>query len=209
MDNRLRLNLAAYVLSMSDQQLTAGSGVANANQLINADKTKGSGLEMDAELLATDNLFLSLGMSFNKTEIDDPNLSVLPCGAPCTVLDPAGSFAGSVSLDGNDLPRAPEFTANFLARYNLPLANGDMYFQTDWVYRDDYSMFLYNSVEFHAKSLLEGGIGVGYVTDRWEVNVYGRNITDEEQLIAAIDFNNLEGIINEQLTYGIEAIFRF
>ena len=209
MDNRLRLNVAAYVLDMSDQQLTAGSGTANANQLINAESTKGSGIEMDAELLATENLSLSLGVSFNSTEIDDPNLSVLPCGAPCTVLDPAGSFAGSVSLDGNDLPRAPEWTSNFVARYTMPLENGDMVFQTDWVYRDDFSMFLYNSAEFHAKSLLEGGLNVGYVTDSWEAGFYVRNITDELQLIAAIDFNNLEGIINEQRTYGLEATFRF
>ncbi len=220
MDNRLRLNVAIYTLEISDQQLTAGSGVANANVLINAESTTGSGIEIDAELAATENLMLSLGISFNQTEIDDPALSVLPCGAQtspddgvtisnCTVLDPAGSFAGSVSIDGNDLPRAPEWMYNFVARYNLPLSNGDMYFQTDWVYRSDFSMFLYDSVEFHADSFLEGGINVGYVTDRWEVAVYGRNITDELKLIAAIDFNNLEGIINEQFTYGIEATFRF
>ncbi len=209
MDNRLRLNVAAYVLEMDDQQLTAGSGVANANQLINADSTKGSGIEFDAELLATEKLSLSLGLSFNSTEIDDPGLSVLPCGAPCTVLDPAGSFPGSVSLDGNDLPRAPEWTANFVARYVTPMANGDLVFQTDWVYRDDFSMFLYNSAEFHAPSLLEGGLNIGYVTDRWEVGGYVRNLTDELELIAAIDFNNLEGIINEQRTFGVEATFRF
>ena len=209
MDNRLRLNAAIYTLEISDQQLTAGSGVANANVLINADSTKGSGIEIDAELAATENLMLSLGISFNKTEIDDPALSVLPCGAGCTVLDPPGSFAGSVSLDGNDLPRAPEWMYNFVLRYNMPLTNGDLYFQTDWVYRSDFSMFLYDSVEFHADSFLEGGINVGYVTDRWEVAVYGRNITDELKLIAAIDFNNLEGIINEQFTYGVEATFRF
>ena len=209
MENRLRLNAAIYMLNIHDQQLTAGSGVANANQLINADSTKGSGIEVDAELAATENLMLSLGVSFNKTEIDDPNLSVLPCGAGCTVLDPPGSFPGSVSLDGNDLPRAPEWMYNFVARYNMPLSNGDMYFQTDWVYRSDFSMFLYDSVEFHADSFLEIGINVGYVTDRWDVGVYGRNITDELKLIAAIDFNNLEGIINEQFTYGIEVTFRF
>ena len=99
--------------------------------------------------------------------------------------------------------------ANFFLRYTMPVTNGDWYFQTDWIYRDEYSMFLYNSIEFHAPSLTEGGIAVGYVTDRWDVNLYGRNITDEEQLLAAIDFNNLAGIINEQFTYGIEAIFRF
>lgn len=209
MDNRLRLNVSAYVLEMSDQQLTAGSGTANANQLINADSTKGSGIELDAELLATEKLSLSLGMSFNSTEIDDSNLSVLPCGAPCTVLDPAGSFPGSVSLDGNDLPRAPEWTSNFVARYVQPLTNGDLVFQTDWVYRDEFSMFLYSSAEFRAPSLLEGGLNIGYVTDRWELGGYVRNLTDEVELIAAIDFNNLEGIINEPRTYGIEATFRF
>ncbi len=209
MDNRLRLNVAVYTLQIHDQQLTAGSGTANANQLINADKTNGSGIELDADLAATENLSFSLGVSYNKTEIDDPNLSVLPCGAPCTVLDPPGSFAGSVSLDGNDLPRAPEWTSNFVVRYVLPTSGGDWIFQTDWVYRDEYSMFLYDSIEFHADSFLEGGLQVGYVTDRWEVSVYGRNITDELKLIAAIDFNNLEGIINEQRTYGIEATFRF
>jgi iron complex outermembrane receptor protein len=209
MDNRLRLNVAVYALEISDQQLTAGSGTANANQLINADKTKGSGIEFDAELAATENLMLSLGVSFNKTEIDDPSLSVLPCGAPCTVLDPPGSFAGSVSLDGNDLPRAPEWTSNFVARYTLPTSNGEWYFQTDWVYRDEFSMFLYDSLEFHADDFLEGGLNIGYVTDSWQIGVYGRNITDELKLIAAIDFNNLEGIINEQRTYGAEVTFRF
>jgi iron complex outermembrane receptor protein len=220
MDNRLRLNVAVYTLKISDQQLTAGSGVANANVLINADTTTGSGIEFDANLAATENLMLSLGVSYNQTEIDDPALSVLPCGAQtspdggmtisnCTVLDPAGSFAGSVSIHGNDLPRAPELMYNFVARYNMPLSNGDLYFQTDWVYRSEFSMFLYDSTEFHADSFLEGGINAGYVTERWEVGVYGRNITDELKLIAAIDFNNLEGIINEQFTYGIEATFRF
>jgi iron complex outermembrane receptor protein len=140
-------------------------------------------------------------------------LSAMSCGAPCTVLnprvDPTQAFPTSVRLDGNDLPRAPEVTVNFVARYARPMANGDLIFQTDWVYRDDFSMFLYDSVEFHAPSLLLGGINVGYVTDRWEVGVYGRNITDELELIAAIDFNNLEGIINEPRTYGIEATFRF
>ena len=100
-------------------------------------------------------------------------------------------------------------TANFVARYTQPLSNGDLVFQTDWVYRDDFSMFLYNSAEFHAPSLLEGGLNIGYVTERWEVGGYVRNLTDEVELIAAIDFNNLEGIISEPRTYGIEATFRF
>jgi len=89
------------------------------------------------------------------------------------------------------------------------MADGELIMQTDWVYRSDFSMFLYDSREFHADSFMEGGINIGYVTDRWEIGLYGRNITDELKLIAAIDFNNLEGIINERRTYGIEAKINF
>jgi len=209
LDSRMRLNAAVYYFDLKDQQLTAGSGVANANQLINADNTTGYGLEADIEWAAAENLNMSLGFSYNKTEINDSELSVLPCGAPCTVLDPAGSFAGSVSIDGNTLPRAPELMANFLLRYTVPLASGDLYFQTDWVYRDDYIFFLYESREFRGDSFLEGGALIGYRGENFEINGYVRNMTDELKLIAAIDFNNLEGIINEPPTYGVEIIIRW
>ena len=213
MDNRMRLNAAVYYLDIQDQQLTAGSGVANANQLVNADTTTGYGLETDIEWAATDNLNMSLGFSYNQTEIDDPALHVLPCGAPCTVLDPAGtgpgSFPGSVSIDGNSLPRAPELLANFVARYTIPLSNGDLYFQTDWVYRDDYIFFLYESREFRGDAFLEGGFNMGFRNENFEIGAYVRNVTDELELIAAIDFNNLEGIINEPQTYGVEVTFRW
>ena len=208
-DGRVRLNATVYVLEMSDQQVTAGSGEANANQLLNVDTTKGKGVEMDLDWAVTDNFLVTLGVSYNDTEIDDSDLSVLPCGAGCTVLDPPGSFEDSVSLDGNSLPRAPEWVSNLVLRYSIPTAAGEWYFQTDWAYRDEISFFLYESEEFQGDALLEGGINAGYLTENWEVSVYGRNITDEDELVAAIDFNNLEGIVNEPLTYGVELTYRF
>ena len=208
-DGRVRLNATVYTFEMSDQQVTAGSGEANANQLLNVDTTNGSGVEMDLDWAVTDNFLVTLGASYNDTEIDDNQLSVLPCGAPCTVLDPAGSFPGSVSLDGNTLPRAPEWVANLVLRYSIQTAAGEWYFQTDWAYRDEINFFLYESEEFQGDALLEGGINAGYVTEHWEVSVYGRNITDEDELVAAIDFNNLEGIVNDPLTYGVELSYRF
>eukprot|EP01034_Spumella_vulgaris_P029532 gene29532-36598_t len=39
---------------------------------------------------------------------------------------------------------------------------------------------------------------------KYEVAAYGRNITGREQVIAAIDFNNLTGIVNEPRTYGVQ-----
>jgi len=34
--------------------------------------------------------------------------------------------------------------------------------------------------------------------------VFGRNITGEEQLTGAIDFNNLTGYVNEPRFFGVE-----
>ena len=45
---------------------------------------------------------------------------------------------------------------------------------------------------------------MGFNWDNYEVSVYGRNITNKQQAIAAIDFDNLTGIINEPRSYGVQ-----
>jgi iron complex outermembrane receptor protein len=67
-------------------------------------------------------------------------------------------------------------------------------------------MFLYEAKEFTAKPLLEGGLRVGYKwdNDKYEIAAYGRNITNRQQVVAAIDFNNLTGILNEPRAYGVQ-----
>ena len=47
---RIHLDLAAYHFWMHDQQLTAGSGVDNANRLLNADRTIGRGIEAEGAM---------------------------------------------------------------------------------------------------------------------------------------------------------------
>jgi iron complex outermembrane receptor protein len=191
---------------MDDQQLTAVGGQANFNQLINADKTKGQGFELDLDAYLTDRLLVTLGVSYNDTEIDDPGLAIAPCGGGCTVTDPAGTVPGSVIIDGNSLPQAPEWIGNVTARYGIPVGDGELYFYTDWAYRSEVSFFLYESKEFTGPSLLEGGLRIGYDWNdgRYQLSAFGRNILDEVVVVGGIDFNNLTGFINEPRTYGVE-----
>jgi len=208
-NNRARLNAAVFYYRMSDQQLTAGSGTANVNQLVNADRTVGYGFETDLTAKLTENTLLTFGLSYNNTEIQDDNLTVSPCGSNCTVLDPPGAIPGTVSIDGNSLPRAPEWISNLILSHTIPLAHGDIILSTDWAYRSSINFFLYESREFRGDPLLEGGLRVAYRTDKWEVGFYGRNITDEDKLIAAIDFNNLEGIVNDPRIWGVDFQYNF
>ena len=213
-DKRARLSASVFQYRVKDKQLTAGSGVINMNQLINAEKVTGQGVELDFQAILSDSLRMTLGGSYNDTEIKDAKLFVQQCGnfantggrAGCTVTDPAGPFAGTVRIDGNPLPRAPKWQSNFTLRYSTPVANGEFYAATDWAYRSTYNMFLYEAKEYKAKSLLEGGLRIGYKWQdgKYEVAAFGRNITDQVQVVGAIDFDNLTGILNEPRTLGVQ-----
>lgn len=207
MDNMARLNGDVFYYQVNDQQLTAVGGGGNIASLLNADKATGYGFEIDGEALLTDDLLVTAGISYNKTELKDGNISVAPCGGGCTVTDPLNAD-GRVIIDGNPLPQSPKWIANFTARWSHEVADGEIFIYTDWAYRSEVNFFLYESTEFTGSPLLEGGIRTGYTWDgddaEYEVAVFGRNITNEEKLTGAIDFNNLTGYVNEPRFWGIE-----
>lgn len=210
MDNMARLNGSVFYYQVNDQQLTAVGGSGNLTSLLNADKTVGYGFELDGEALITDDLLVTAGISYNNTELQDNTISVDGCGlggTVCTITNPINAD-GKVIIDGNPLPQSPKWIANFTARWSKEVADGEVFVYTDWAYRSEVNFFLYESKEFTGKPLLEGGIRVGYTWDaddaEYEIAVYGRNITDEEQLTGAIDFNNLTGYVNEPRFWGIE-----
>jgi iron complex outermembrane receptor protein len=211
MNKTVRLSGTVFSYRVTDLQLTAGSGSVNQNQLVNAKKATGQGFELEAQAILARDWRTTLGLSYNDTEIKDANLFVAPCGGGCTVTNKAGSVAGTVLIGGNPLPRAPKWVANWTLKYSTEVANGSLYVLTDWAYKDQYNMFLYEAKEYTAKSLLEGGLRVGYIwaAGRYEVAAYSRNITDRRQVVAAIDFNNLTGIINEPRSYGVQLRMNF
>ncbi len=212
-DRRLRVGFNVFDYTVDDQQLTAVGGNANIARLVNADKTKGRGFELDLEAFVTDNLLVTFGASFNDTEIQDDDLSVTPCVANfCGVLDPADpARPGAVLIDGNPLPQAPRHVYNLTARWGMPVGNGEFFVFTDWAYRSEVNFFLYESVSFRGQSLLEGGLRTGYLWDNGdkELALFGRNITDEEVVVGGIDFNNLTGFLNEPRIWGVEFSARF
>ncbi len=206
-ENTARVDASIYYYEVSDQQLTAVGGTGNVASLLNADKSVGYGFEIDSEYFVTPDLVLAGSVSYNHTELKDANVAVPGCGGGCTVTDPLNSD-GLALIDGNSLPQSPEWISNLSVRWTKEIADGEFYIYTDWSYRSEVNFFLYESTEFTGDALLEGGVRVGYewYTDgaEYEVALFGRNITDEEQLTGAIDFNNLTGYVNEPRFWGVE-----
>ncbi len=209
LDGRVDANAAVFYYEVSDQQLTAIGGAGNFNQLLNADKGVGQGFELDIRALVTEELTFSAGVSYNDTEIQDSGLTAGICGSPCTVLDPIDPVTGGALIDGNPFPQAPEWIANFAFDYRRPFLQGEVFASTDWSYRSDANVFLYESVEFTSDGWWEGGVSVGYAQGPWTATAFGRNITDEVGVVSAIDFNNLSGIFNQPRVYGVEIGWAF
>lgn len=208
MDKRMRFNASAFYWDMNDQQLSAVGGAGNFIQLVNADQTVGYGFEADLEWLATDNLTITAGFSYNHTEIKDDMLRVGVC-AQCTVYDVTELDGGGIPraiVDGNPLPQAPIVTANFTGEYVVPMDDGEFYIFTDWSMTGDINMLLYRSAEFSSSNNFEGGLRIGYRfgDGRYDFAAFGRNITNEANLKGVIDFNNNTGYVNEPRVFGVE-----
>lgn len=220
-DGAARWNATIYTYEIEDQQLFATGGVANINTALNADKTTGAGFETDFEWLVTENFRLMANLSYNDTEIEDDVVSVQQCASTpsCTGKDPVVSFNPDgffgpetrVSIDGNPLPRSPEWLYNVSLSYTVPLQAGKIYFNTDWNYRSESNIFLYETVEHIAEERWLGGVRIGYKSEseNLDVAVVGRNITDEVVVDGAIDFLNLTAFVSEPAFWGVEARYNF
>ncbi len=157
---------------------------------------------------------MTLGASYNDTEIQDDGVSVGTCFADdCTVTDPTFVVGTTTfaEIDGNRLPQAPEWIASFTLRYHIPVGNGELFAYTDWAYRSEVNFFLYESVPFTGKELLEGGLRVGYdwSEGKYEAALFRRNITDEVVAVGAIDFDDRTGFMNEPQIWGVQFKARF
>ena len=213
-EHRAQLNATAYYYEVTAPQFTAIGGEGNFNQLINADKGEGYGLEIDGEVYLGAGLSLTGGFAWNHTEIKDSDLLVAFCGAACTVTDPIVNVGATrrANINGNPFPQAPEYTANIALDYVRTLASGaEIFASTDWVMQKNFNLFLYESVEFTQDTSFEGGARIGWRAPELglEAALYVRNITDEANVIGGIDFNNLTAFVNEPRTFGIQVTKRF
>ncbi len=207
---KVRFNVAAFYYEVDDMQLVAVGGDANTTKLLNANEGVGYGVEFDVDVALTDTLVLSGGFGYNKTELNDKELT-LAAGPLATSRDPLDAN-GRAIIDGNPFQHAPEWTANVQLDYTHPMANGtELYLFTDWKLKGKTSDFLYESVEFTFGTQFEGGLRVGYrdTVRNFEIGMFARNITNEHNPIGGIDFANLLGYVNQPRIWGAEARYSF
>lgn len=194
LDNRLRLNGAAFYYDYEDLQVS--TFINNLTLTTNAAEATIWGLEAEIVARPVPALDLSAAVSFLDAEYDrfTDRQGSNPDGTP-RVLD----------LSGNRLPNAPEFKGSVQAQYTLDLVGGQALVLTG---RYSYQSKVYFT-QFNEDVVGQKGFGlvdarVAWLSadGRWEVAAHGRNLTGEDYFLNGVRFTSTSDAALDPLGIG-------
>jgi len=180
-DQRFQLNGALFHNDYEDQQfLVNQSSSASAAGLIllvdNAGESTLTGAELEFTVLPTEGLTIAGSMAWLDPEYDK--------------FEQVDFVTGQVQdLSDREFRDVPELSASLSAQYELALSNdATLRLRGDMSYRDDifYSNEPIAAFErLHADSFVTYNAGMTYIFagGDWELGVYGRNLSDEREII--------------------------
>ena len=188
------LNVSAFYYDYQDYQ--AFSQISQVQTVTNQD-AEAQGLEIELNSAPMDGLTLQLGASFMDSKVKDIRLP-----DQSTIVD-------------HDLPQAPPFSANALARYEFALGAGMASIQGDVYYTDDFCFTTLCAPVEEEKgyTVANARIGYGAADGKWEVAAFVNNLFEEEYRVYAFDSSLFAGVVagvyGKPRTYGVTASFRF
>ena len=191
-DNRLRLNVAAFYSMYDDiQQLVIQQfdfdedGTADVTNfpIDNIGEVDVYGIEVEVTWspIKELNVYANLGVQESDFGTVDP-------------ASPPGGFNGQAPRV-KELPSNPQWQAKIGFDYTIPLQNSLAFFYgLDLFHSDSYFSESRELIEIDDYTRLNGFIGLGADDRQWQVVLYAKNITDEEDNVSGIFSNGFTNI---------------
>lgn len=210
-DGRVRLNMATFFYDYTDLQ--AQDSVNNQTIIRNIGKAEVKGVEFELLALVSDRLQVDAAVTYVDAQFTEGQLTEPLRPAP---LDQApGSVV--VDLDGNELPRSPEWKVNVGGQLNIPFNDlGDLMLRVDYSWQSEiyYTVFNIDAASedsygiFNARAEWYAGNG------KWGVAAFGKNLNDEDYfsnmiLDGTVYGAEFIGSLGAPRTYGVEFNYKF
>ncbi len=182
-DGRIIANLAAYYIDWRDIQLNAVRTSDRLSFITNAGKAVSKGLELELRSRPTRALDLALSVALQDSEI--------------TQISAADSLRSGVAK-GDELPGSVDLQLAGSVQYSWSAyANKEMYVRLDAQYvgssLNGFSLQARTGLPSTTLATNEAyenvNLAVGLVADRWELAVYGENMTDNDSFILKNGFS--------------------
>lgn len=171
----LRINATAYYYDYEDYQtfIAIPAGQPNPNPQIGNSDASSLGAEVELFWSPVNNLDVLVGLAFSKSEVES--------------ID-----AGDSPILKAELPSAPDFSGNYLFRYNLPFKNdSSLAIQLDGAYYGDQFLEVTNGPGTLQKSYNVSNLSLTYQISGFEVSLWGKNVFDEEYKVYTLDLGAL------------------
>lgn len=221
-DNRLQLNLEAFLWKYRDQQInhTGVDAAGNQGQFTeNAGRSTNKGFEVEAQFLLTPTTLLSAQVQYLDAKFKDfiyrEPIGATPPLTGCPYA-PSATAAGQydINCSGNQAYQSPKWTVNLGAQQTLELGDYKLIFAADTQYRTSrYVAFQY---------LPQQRVGDTWVTnanltftpegERWSIGAFVRNIENNRVPVAGLTYNAANAatvVTSPPRTYGLRAGVKF
>lgn len=200
LEGRMQLNASVFDYDYEDKQEQdrAVTFVGNISGLTNVPESTIQGAELDVQWLATDNFSLNVGVAWLDTEVDE-----------WMAVDGAASSWPTVvrrDASGIELAQAPELQYNILARYEWNLTDSWLVgLMGNLNFKDDTSGGAQIEDATEDYTVINAAISFDNLETGWGIQVWSRNVTDEEYYPAAYTGGNGPFVRSMGLprTYGI------
>jgi iron complex outermembrane receptor protein len=191
---RTTFNTSAFYYDYHDYQAFAQLGIQQT--VVNQPATA-LGLEAELTTHPVTPLTLQVGASVLSSTVKDVHLPDL------------------VTVQNHDLPQAPKFSGNALARYDIDVAGGVVSLQADLLYSGGFCFTVLCAPVERERSYAVTNARIGYegAERRWAVAAFVNNAFNREYRVYAFDSSLFAGVVagvyGEPRTYGMTATYRF
>lgn len=191
---RVRINGAIFHYDLEDLQIQVTGEGGGITSVRNAGTATVDGIESDITFAATEELELGAGFGYQTSEFGSvPNGQyIVPCaevpaylatgnfsGSPCA--SPLGLAELAGQLKGNDLPQSPELTGYVRGAYTQAIGgSGKLVYSVIASYADEFSWTADNLYTEDSKTLVNANVTWTSADEKYNVGVFGTNLTDEE-----------------------------
>ena len=212
LEAKLRLTASAYTYDYTDLQVSNFRAATNEAQTLNAGGLETKGLEVGLDYVPNEALTVGLGVSYVDAEYTD--FDVIGCYSGQTAAQGCRADA-TQDLKGQEKFRSPEWTANLNFVYEIPVfADYLLGFSGSIRYSDSYFTQENNSPFAVQDSYVIYNAGVHLENDQWRFALHGRNLGDEEYVIASYDatfFNpgTINGTVSRPRSVWLQVDYRF
>ena len=220
-DNRLQLNIEAFLWKYRNQQVNHTGVDINGNQgqfTENVGRSTNKGVEVEAQLLATETTLLSANVQYLHAKFKDfvyrEPIGATPPLTGCSYSVSATPGLYDIDCSGQPAYQSPRWTINLGAQQTVPLGAYKLVLSADTQYKSSRVIgFQYLDSQIVGSTWTSNAqVAFGPEDDRWSIAGFVRNIENDRFPTAGQIYNAASATTNIYMaprTYGVRASMKF